>query len=81
MGASGTHIIPFAVVFQVLPGKVCLWRESINFLDWGMINQEELDQLLSSLESDRIEKTLSVSKDNKFGEVICAFSNDLAEYK
>ncbi len=43
-----------------------------------MINIQELKQLLSDIESDRVERTVSITKTDKFGETICAFSNDLA---
>lgn len=46
-----------------------------------MISQTELDNLLSHSENDRVEKTVSVTKDDKFGEAICAFSNDLANHR
>lgn len=42
-----------------------------------MIKEEELISLLSEQETDRIEKTISTKDANKFGEAICAFSNDM----
>ena len=45
-----------------------------------MISQDELIRLMVDLETDRVEKTLSVSKEDKFGEAICAFANDLANH-
>ena len=42
-----------------------------------MLTQEQLLALLADLESDRIERTASTSKTDKFGEAICAFANDL----
>lgn len=42
-----------------------------------MLSQEQLLALLSELESDRVERTVSTNKVNKFGEAICAFANDL----
>jgi ATP-dependent DNA helicase RecG len=45
-----------------------------------MISQTELLRLLADLESDRVEKTISVSKEDKFGEAICAFANDLSNH-
>ena len=41
------------------------------------MNKNELEALLKELESDRVEKTQSVSDFDKFSEAICAFSNDL----
>ena len=46
-----------------------------------MITIEELDALLVNLEEDRIEKTISVSKVEKFGEALCAFSNDFPNHQ
>ena len=40
-----------------------------------MINENQLKQLLSDLESDRVKRTISISKTDKFCEVICAFAN------
>jgi ATP-dependent DNA helicase RecG len=45
-----------------------------------MISKEELEQLLTKLEQDRIEKTISVNDAKKFGEAICSFANDLANH-
>jgi ATP-dependent DNA helicase RecG len=46
-----------------------------------MITKEVLDQLLLSQEEDRVEKTISISKEEKFGEAICAFANDFADHQ
>ena len=46
-----------------------------------MITKEELNQIISNLEEDRIEKTVSVSKVEKFGEALCAFSNDFPNHQ
>ncbi|MDZ4844853.1 MAG: ATP-binding protein [Chitinophagales bacterium] len=42
-----------------------------------MISSAELRALLQNLESDRVERTVSVTNTDKFGEAICAFANDL----
>lgn len=42
-----------------------------------MITEEQLLNLLPQLENDRVEKTISITDTNKFGEAICAFANDL----
>jgi ATP-dependent DNA helicase RecG len=42
---------------------------------------EELRQLIQGIESDRIEKTVSETNTDKFGEAICAFANDFPDYK
>jgi len=41
-----------------------------------MITENELVQLLSDMESDRVERTTSSTKTDKFCEAICAFAND-----
>ncbi|MFE8031903.1 RNA-binding domain-containing protein [Thiohalocapsa marina] len=42
-----------------------------------MLSEQQLLSLLTDLESDRIERTTSTTKTDKFGEAICAFANDL----
>lgn len=42
-----------------------------------MLTRDQLSTLLIDLESDRIERTESTGKTDKFGEAICAFANDL----
>ena len=42
-----------------------------------MITQEQLTKMLSTIETESVEKTISKTDTNKFGEAICAFSNDL----
>ncbi len=41
-----------------------------------IINQDELQELLLDLESDRVERTVSTNNTDKFSEAVCAFSND-----
>lgn len=43
-----------------------------------MITQDQLTTMLTSPETDRIEKTISQTDTEKFGEAICSFSNDLS---
>lgn len=43
-----------------------------------MLTQEQLHVLLADLESDRVERTTSTTKTDKFGEAMCAFANDLS---
>ncbi len=43
-----------------------------------MLTEEQLKDLLSDLEADNIERTVSVSNTDKFGQIICAFANDLS---
>lgn len=42
-----------------------------------MITESQVKELISNMESDRIERTLSIRED-KLGPAICAFSNDFA---
>lgn len=46
-----------------------------------MITQEQLTVMLTALEADRIEKTISKNDSDKFGEAICSFSNDIAAHR
>lgn len=46
-----------------------------------MIDTSELKTLLNDLESDRVERTVSVTDTNKFSEAVCAFANDLPNNK
>lgn len=45
-----------------------------------MTPEEALD-LLADLESDRVERTVSRDKTDKFGEAVCAFANDLPDHR
>jgi len=42
---------------------------------------EDIRALLSDLESDRIERTISTTNTDKFGQAICAFANDLPDHR
>lgn len=46
-----------------------------------MITENELDVLISSVETFRIEKTVSTNNMDKFCEAICAFANDMPNSK
>ncbi len=46
-----------------------------------MLTHDQLSVLLSDLELDRVERTSSTKDTDKFGEVICAFANDLPGYR
>jgi ATP-dependent DNA helicase RecG len=46
-----------------------------------MLSKEELLILIADMESDRIERTVSISDKDKFCEAICAFSNDFPNHK
>lgn len=41
----------------------------------------ELERLLDDLESDRVERTESTTKGDKFREAVCAFANDLPDHR
>lgn len=43
-----------------------------------MLTEDQLCTLLSDLEADFVERTISTSNTDKFGQAICAFANDLA---
>jgi len=45
-----------------------------------MIVESYLRELISNLESDRVERTTGLDNPDKFCEAICAFSNDLPNY-
>lgn len=44
-----------------------------------MITKQELTELLSSSETYRIERTVSTTDKDKFGEAVCAFANDMPD--
>ncbi len=46
-----------------------------------MITEDHLVELLSELESDRIERTISTTNTDKFCEAICSFANDLSNHR
>lgn len=46
-----------------------------------MLTQAELERLLTDMESDRIERTVSLTNTVKFCEAICAFANDLPNHR
>lgn len=46
-----------------------------------MISKDELLEMLNDNESARIEKTISKTDTDKFGQAICAFANDLPNYQ
>ena len=45
-----------------------------------MISLKEIRKKLLAIESDRVEKTISTTNTDKFGQAICAFSNDLPNH-
>jgi len=42
-----------------------------------MIDRNTISELLRDLESDRVERTISTTNTDKFGQALCAFANDL----
>jgi ATP-dependent DNA helicase RecG len=45
------------------------------------LNRDELSLKITSLESELIERTISINNTDKFAQAICAFSNDLPNHK
>ena len=46
-----------------------------------MLSTEQLQTLMTDLESDRAERTASTKNTDKFGEAICAFANDFPNHR
>jgi ATP-dependent DNA helicase RecG len=46
-----------------------------------MLTAEQLQAMLSDLESDRVERTTSTTKTDKFARAICAFANDYPNHR
>lgn len=46
-----------------------------------MLTEAELRTILSDIESDRVERTMSLGNFDKFAEAVCAFANDLADHR
>ena len=45
------------------------------------MTKDEIRTLLNDIESDRVERTISTTNTDKFGQAICAFANDLPDYR
>lgn len=43
--------------------------------------EQELRALLNDIESDMVERTISTTNTDKFGQAICAFANDLPDHR
>ena len=43
--------------------------------------KDEIRVLLNDLENDRVERTISTTNTDKFGQAICAFANDLPNHQ
>lgn len=46
-----------------------------------MVTPEEILELIRDIESDRVERTVSTTDTDKFGEAICAFANDFPRHR
>ncbi len=46
-----------------------------------MLELDELAALIADLESDRVERTVSTNKTDKFAEAVCAFANDFPGHR
>lgn len=46
-----------------------------------MLSVEQLSALLRDIESDRVERTVSVNDTDKFAQAVCAFANDLPDHR
>ena len=42
---------------------------------------EQIRALLNDIENDRVERTISTTNTDKFGQAICAFANDLPNHQ
>ena len=45
------------------------------------MKKDEIQVLLNDLENDRVERTISTTNTDKFGQAICAFANDLPNHQ
>ena len=45
------------------------------------MTEQELRVLLNDIESDMVERTISTTNTDKFGQAICAFANDLPDHR
>jgi len=46
-----------------------------------MLNPEELERLVTDLESDQVERKQSLADRDRIRQAICAFGNDLPEHR
>lgn len=46
-----------------------------------MISTDKIRALLNDIENDRVERTISTTNTDKFGQAICAFANDLPNHQ
>ena len=50
-------------------------------MDNNMISTDKIRALLDDIENDRVERTISTTNTDKFGQAICAFANDLPNHQ
>lgn len=55
--------------------------EVIDVVNASLLNDEQLEQLLTDLESDRVERKQSISDRGQIRQAICAFANDLPNHQ
>ena len=46
-----------------------------------MLTLEQIQEMLTDIESDRIERTISTNDTDKFAKAVCAFANDFPNYR
>ncbi|MDK9717813.1 MAG: putative DNA binding domain-containing protein [Trichlorobacter sp.] len=46
-----------------------------------MLTEDQLNELLTNMEADNIERTVSLDNTDKFSQAICAFANDLPNHR
>ncbi len=59
----------------MLPHGAPKWR----VVGFPSMDREELLSLLADLESDRVERTVSLTNTDKFSKAVCAFANDMPQ--
>lgn len=45
------------------------------------MKKDEIRELLNDLENDRVERTISTTNTDKFGQATCTFANDLPNHQ
>jgi len=53
----------------------------LKYIPYLMFTLEELQNIMSDIESDRIERTTSTNNTDKFAQAVCAFSNDFPNHR
>ena len=55
--------------------------KTLIFAKKAIMTQAALEQLIHDTESERLEKTISLTNTDKFSEAVCAFANDMGHHK